>query len=56
MDTEKLINHVKLCKRNLKSDRVECCKSCPFEDEIIQEYSELKELFELKREKCQKKK
>jgi hypothetical protein len=45
----KLANHVKLCRRNLKSSRVKCCAGCPFEDEITQEYPELKMLFEAKR-------
>lgn len=29
-------NHIKLCLKNLKSDRVKCCGSCPFEEIIIQ--------------------
>jgi hypothetical protein len=49
MNKMKLANHVKLCKKNLKSDRVKCCAECPFEEEITREYPELKCLFELKR-------
>lgn len=33
----KMKKHIKLCKRNLKSDRVKCCATCPFEDMIISE-------------------
>lgn len=49
MDITKLKNHIKLCSRNLKSDRVKCCASCPFEDEIVSFYQELKKLFVEKR-------
>ena len=49
MDVEKLKNHVKLCRKNLKSNRVKCCATCPFENEIISIYPELKELFKKKR-------
>ena len=49
MNLSKLRNHVKLCKKNLKSDRVKCCGNCPFEDEIVGVYPELKSLFVLKR-------
>lgn len=49
MDIAKLKNHVKLCKKNLKSDRVKCCVTCPFEEEIVGYYPELKEKFSLKR-------
>jgi hypothetical protein len=52
MNKEKLKTHVKLCKRNLKSKRVKCCANCPFEEEIVGEYPELKKLFEEKREQC----
>lgn len=51
MDINKLKTHIKLCKRNLKSDRVKCCASCPFEEEIIGAYPELKRLFYLKRDR-----
>ena len=50
MDRDKLTKHVKLCKKNLKSKRVICCGTCPFEEEIVKEYPELKQLFEEKRE------
>jgi hypothetical protein len=50
MDKEKLKNHIKLCIKNLKSQRVKCCGQCPFEKEIIKEYSNLKELFLKKRD------
>ena len=49
MNKNKLVTHVKLCRRNLMSSRVKCCAGCPFEDEITQEYPELKKLFEAKR-------
>jgi len=49
MNKTKLSNHVKLCRKNLRSDRVKCCADCPFEEEITREYPELKMLFELKR-------
>jgi hypothetical protein len=50
-ECNKLKNHVKLCKKNLKSDIVKCCATCPFEDMIIIEYPDLKPLFEAKRDK-----
>ena len=49
MDKKKLAKHVKLCKRNLRSDRVVCCANCPFEEEIVGEYPELEEKFNRKR-------
>ena len=48
MDRERLKFHIKLCKKNLKSNRVKCCATCPFEEEIVKEYPELKELFKRK--------
>jgi len=50
MNKEKLKNHIKLCKRNLRSNRVKCCVECPFEDEIVGEYPEFKKEFQQKRE------
>jgi hypothetical protein len=50
MDNTKLSVFVnRLCKKNLKSNRVRCCEQCPFEEEIIKEYPELKRLFAEKR-------
>lgn len=49
MDKERLKVHIRLCRRNLKCARVKCCATCPFEKEIIEEYSEIKVLFENKR-------
>jgi hypothetical protein len=49
MDVVRLMTHIKLCKRNLKSSRVKCCANCPFEAEITHHYPELRELFEAKR-------
>jgi len=49
MDTIKLRRHIKLCRRNLKSDRVKCCATCPFEQEILLCYPDLKKLFIQKR-------
>lgn len=51
MDKEKLETHIKLCRRNLKSNRVKCCATCPFEEEILKEYPELKWAFIGKRVK-----
>jgi hypothetical protein len=48
-NVDKMKQHVKLCKKNLKSNRVKCCAQCPFEDEICTIYPELKEMFENKR-------
>lgn len=45
----KLHNHLKLCIRNLKSDRVKCCAHCPFESIITQAKPELTPLFRGKR-------
>lgn len=49
MDKEKLIWHIKLCKKNLNNKRVKICAECAFEDDLIQEYPELKCMFEEKR-------
>ena len=49
MDKKRLESHIRLCRKNLKSDRVKCCADCPFEEEIVAEYPELQELFERKR-------
>ena len=49
MDKKKLKKHVKLCKRNLSSDRVVCCAECPFEEEIVSEYPEMGPFFKIKR-------
>ena len=49
MNLSKLSNHVRLCKRNLISKRIKCCADCPFEDEIVEVYPEMKKLFEKKR-------
>ena len=50
MNIERMKRHVKLCRRNLRDKRVKCCAQCPFEDEIIFRYPELRELFIAKRE------
>ena len=50
MDREKILRHVKrLCRRNLKSDRVKCCAECPFEEEIVEADPSTRELFDGKR-------
>ena len=49
MNQKKLEKHVKLCRRNLKSDVVKCCAECPFEEEIVSQYPEMKSLFREKR-------
>lgn len=50
VDKEKLDRHLKLCRRNLKSDRVVCCGSCPFEKIIVGNDAGLAPLFDAKRE------
>lgn len=35
VDEAKMGNHLKLCRKNLKSSRVVCCASCPFEKLIV---------------------
>jgi|GEM_PF-2720673 len=49
--TQKLLNHVKLCKKNLKSDRVRCCAFCPFENAVESADIGLAPLFDAKRRK-----
>ena len=49
MDLKKLDKHILLCKKNLKSDLVICCATCPFEEEIVRNYHELGVLFVTKR-------
>ena len=49
MNLKKLQNHVKLCKRNLKSKRVICCAECAFEDDITTHFPDMKKLFIKKR-------
>jgi hypothetical protein len=45
----RLANHVKLCRKNLKSNRVKCCATCPFEDFIVASYPDTEVLFKAKR-------
>ena len=49
MNVQKLKNHIKLCQKNLKSNRVKCCTECPFEEEILTHYPDLNKLFLTKR-------
>ena len=49
MDKTKLAKHVKLCWKNLRSSRVKCCATCPFEEEITREYEGADILFTTKR-------
>jgi len=49
LDEERLKEHIKLCKRNLKRADVVCCATCPFEQEIVSFYPELQEAFDNKR-------
>jgi len=49
MDIDKLQKHIKLCRKNLNSKRIKCCSSCPFEEEILSIFPELKEKFIEKR-------
>jgi ribosomal protein S12 len=55
MDLKKLNRHIRLCKRNLSSNRVKCCAYCPFEEEIIKYHPELAILFREKRRGMRKK-
>ena len=52
VNVSKLKKHVNLCMRNLRSRRVKCCADCPFEEEIVGEYPELKKFFKEKRKIC----
>lgn len=49
VDEVKLEKHLKLCRRNLKSDRVKCCAECPFEKIIEGADVGLSILFDEKR-------
>ncbi len=49
MNIHRFRKHVKLWMRNLKSKRVKRCVECPWEDEIVGEYPEMRELFKQKR-------
>lgn len=49
--TQKLVKHIKLCRKNLKSDRVVCCVSCPFESAVVSADISLAPLFDAKRRK-----
>lgn len=49
MNKKKLSNHVKLCLKNLKNKRTKCCANCPFEEEILSVYPDMKKLFDNKR-------
>ena len=47
--SRRLATHVKLCRKNLKSNRVKCCATCPFEDFIVSSYPDTIDLFKDKR-------
>lgn len=49
VDTDRLSKHIKLCRKNLKSNRVVCCANCPFEAAVVHEDMDLYLLFEAKR-------
>jgi hypothetical protein len=49
VDQDKLGKHIRLCRRNLRSNRVKCCATCPFEEFIVAHTPDLKSLFETKR-------
>jgi hypothetical protein len=51
MDLKRLEKHIKLCKRNLNNKKIKCCAICPFEEQIISVYPELKRLFVTKQKK-----
>lgn len=50
----KLERHVRLCRRNLHSERVKCCAACPFEQIIVSYFPDLQILFDKKRETIKK--
>jgi len=49
MNKERLEHHIKLCLKNLRNDNTKCCAKCPFEEEIVKEYPNMKTLFDVKR-------
>jgi len=49
VDRARLDSHVRLCRRNLRSKRVACCASCPFEKLIVGHDAGMAPLFEAKR-------
>ncbi len=51
VDKDNLDRHLNLCRRNLKSDRVKCCASCPFEKIIVGHEIGMTSLFAAKRKK-----
>jgi hypothetical protein len=48
-DRRKMDGHLKLCRKNLKSNRVACCATCPFEDLIVSHDVRMAGLFDAKR-------
>ena len=48
-DDAKMKTHLKLCRKNLKSSRVVCCASCPFEDVIVGYDVGMEPLFKAKK-------
>ena len=41
--------HIRLCRKNLKSNRVKCCATCPFEEFIVAFDARLQQAFKDKR-------
>jgi len=52
MDINKLQIHVNLSRKNLKSSRVKCFVTCPFEEEIVKVFPDLQVLFDQERQKA----
>ncbi len=48
-NVDRLKSHIRLCRRNLRSDRVKCCATCPFEEEIVAAYPDMEKEFMHKR-------
>ena len=45
----RMAKHIKLCRKNLKSKRVKCCATCPFEEFIVAYDADLRWWFDVKR-------
>lgn len=49
MNLKRLEKHIKICKKNLKNNRIKCCALCPFEEDICFYYPDMKDMFIQKR-------
>ena len=45
MDQKLLAEHVKRCRLNLRIKRITVCARCPFQEEIVRAYPDMKALF-----------